>query len=117
MGEMTTVSVTHSTMDRHARYLRSHGVPDATRIAQVDGTIVIDVPEAEFRVSLDSNAAGASTQFFAVFREDKPAGGTWWSRWTVLVETSASAHEIGVLIADQVHDSRRRFARILAEQR
>ncbi|WP_159073517.1 hypothetical protein [Streptomyces sp. RTd22] len=78
--------VRHATMSvrgsaiHHARLLINDVVPDALRVSCVDDVIRIEAPEADLRIQLRPALAGDGTRlsFCATFREDKPAGGTWW---------------------------------------
>ncbi|MER5886691.1 hypothetical protein ABT160_22935 [Streptomyces sp. NPDC001941] len=101
---------------RHAGLLCTEAVPDARRLSCVEDTIRIEVPEAEFRIRL-TRPTPATTRlcFQAVFREDEPAGGTWWSSWEVDVTAPATSPEVGHALAAEVTHSRHTFATALAD--
>ncbi|QLH26580.1 hypothetical protein [Streptomyces sp. Rer75] len=115
--------IRHATMSvqgpaiHHARLLINDVVPDALRVSCVDDVIRIEAPEADLRIQLRPTLAGDGTRlsFCATFREDKPAGGTWWSSWETEVRAQPHSRHVGEIIADEIRRSRTSFAHALPD--
>ncbi|MFI0902096.1 hypothetical protein ACH4TE_00905 [Streptomyces sioyaensis] len=94
--------------------------PDALYLSCAGDLIRLDLPEADFRIRVFSSAASTVGRFDfqAVFRAPEEAGGTWWTSWTVGVDHGPGHLSRCVeLLVDETRDSRRRFARMLADAR
>ncbi|MET8849694.1 hypothetical protein [Amycolatopsis sp. NPDC004625] len=90
-------------------------LPDYLRVTCTDRTVLVDVPEAEFRIRITRAGADRIAKFSAIFREDAPAGGTWWAEWTATLPTGALAAEVSEALAAHITRQRRRFTRLLLE--
>ncbi|WP_189762620.1 hypothetical protein [Streptomyces xanthochromogenes] len=103
---------------RHANRLCEEAVPDASRMSCVGETIRIEVPEAEFLIRLARpSAATTRLRIQAVFRENRPAGGTWWSSWEVDVAALPGSAEVGRALVAELTHSRASFTAALADAR
>ncbi|MEU7434062.1 hypothetical protein AB0B07_25015 [Streptomyces sioyaensis] len=94
--------------------------PDALYLSCAGDLIRLDLPEADFRIRVFSSAAFTVGRFDfqAVFRAPEEAGGTWWTSWTVGVDQRPGhLTRCAALLVDETRDSRRRFARMLADAR
>ncbi|MFC7309258.1 hypothetical protein ACFQVC_34250 [Streptomyces monticola] len=100
---------------RHALVLCSEVVPDARRLSCEGEVIRIDLPEGDFRIRLETVPGGTRLHFYVTFREDGPAGGTWWSSWETEVAAAPGSAEAGAVLDTQIRESRRTFARSLAD--
>jgi hypothetical protein len=99
----------------HTKTLSVEAVPDASRLSCNEDTILIEVPEADFRIDLQPASRSTRIRLQATFRENRPAGGTWWSSWEVYVHAVAWSPQVTTVLVREVSESRRRFARALAD--
>ncbi|GAA4117021.1 hypothetical protein [Streptomyces hundungensis] len=103
---------------RHANRLCGEAVPDARGMSCVGEIIRIDVPEAEFLIRLTRPTATTTRlRMQAVFRENRPAGGTWWSSWEVDVPALPGSAEVGRALVAELTRSRASFTAALADAR
>ncbi|MFE4859846.1 hypothetical protein [Streptomyces sp. NPDC056670] len=111
-------AVVNGSAIRHANRLYGEAVPDASRMSCVGETIRIEVPEAEFLVRLTRPSATTTRlRIQAVFREDRPAGGTWWSSWEVDVTALPGSSEVGRALVAELTRSRASFTAALTDAR
>ncbi|MFE9123203.1 hypothetical protein [Streptomyces sp. NPDC007172] len=101
---------------RHANRLCGEAVPDARGMSCVGETIRIEVPEAEFLIRLTRPTATTTRlRIQAVFRENRPAGGTWWSSWEVDVPALPGSAAVGRALVAELTRSRASFRAALAD--
>ncbi|MFG2600810.1 hypothetical protein [Streptomyces sp. NPDC048462] len=116
---MTDVRHTYSVLGgavRHASLLATEVVPDAARMSCIEDVVRIELPEGEFSIRLESSAPDSTQlRFRATFRENRLAGGTWWSSWEVEVPAGPGSPEVGEVLATGIRESRRTFARALSD--
>ncbi|MFE7118915.1 hypothetical protein ACFU99_26205 [Streptomyces sp. NPDC057654] len=101
---------------RHAALLCDEAVPDAIRMSCVGDVIRIEVPEADFCVRLEAVPDGATRlRFHVTFREDKPAGGTWWTSREIEVPARPATAEVGRALVTEIRRSRDTFTHAVSE--
>ncbi|GAB2787759.1 hypothetical protein [Streptomyces daliensis] len=102
----------------HSTLLSDGAIPGLTGMSCVDDTVHLDVPEGEFRIDLlERPGQGTLLTFRAVFREEPPAEGTWWSSWETEIAAPAASPQVSGTLVAEINESRRRFAAALADAR
>ncbi len=82
----------------------------------VGDTIRIEVPEADFSIRLEAVSEEVTRlRFHVAFREDKPAGGTWWSSREIEVPAGAGSPAVGRVLATEIRRSRDTFTHAMSE--
>ncbi|MEV0275782.1 hypothetical protein AB0I22_05270 [Streptomyces sp. NPDC050610] len=101
---------------RHAALLCTEAVPDAVRMSCVGDVVRIEVPEADFHIRLEAvSDAVTRLRFHVTFREDKPAGGTWWSSREIEVPAGPGSAPVGRALAAEIRRSRDTFTHAVSE--
>ncbi|MEV0263557.1 hypothetical protein AB0I49_19775 [Streptomyces sp. NPDC050617] len=114
-GRRLKVSIAGSAA-RHAALLCDEAVPDAIRMSCVGNTVRIEVPEADFCVRLEAVSDDVTRlRFHVTFREDKPAGGTWWSSREIEVPAGPGTALVGRALAAEIRRSRDTFTHAVSE--
>ncbi|MFI7104524.1 hypothetical protein ACIBK8_34935 [Streptomyces sp. NPDC050161] len=91
-------------------------MPDAVRMSCVDNIVRIEVPEADFWIRLEKVTDEVTRlRFHVTFREDKPAGGTWWSSREIEVPAGPGSASVGQVLATEIRHSRSTFTHAVSE--
>lgn len=92
-------------------------VPDLVAISVKERGLRLEVFEADFAIRFGTGPPGRTRlKFFAVYRENKAAGGTWWSDWEVEVGGNPLATHATMTMAAEIRRGRRDFRRALIDQ-
>ncbi|MFE2432246.1 hypothetical protein ACFXJ5_36695 [Streptomyces sp. NPDC059373] len=101
----------------HSRLLSGEAVAGALRMSCVGDVIRVEVPEADFSVTLEAASRGGTRLAFqSTFREARPAGGTWWASWELELPDAAPVDRVvGETVVAEIAAARSRFGRMIAD--